>query len=84
MSNKLTMRALDKVERRLSVKVETSVKIEKRAKAAGIAPATMMNAILDEAVAGDPWTAEDEARAREIIDANFKKRESDKARKGIK
>jgi hypothetical protein len=83
MSNKLTMRALDKVERRLSVKVVTAVKIENRAKAAGIAPATMMNALLDEMVKNDPWTAEDELRARALIDANFKKRESEKAKKGL-
>jgi hypothetical protein len=83
MSDKLTMRALDKVERRLSVHVQTALKIEKRARSAGIAVATMMNAILDEAVCGDPWTADDEKRAREIIDANFAKREAEKIKRGL-
>ncbi len=84
MSNKLTMRAMDKTEKRLSIKVETTVKIENRAAAAGIAFATMANALLDEVVKYDPWTAEDEARAREIIDANIAKRNMDKAKKGLK
>lgn len=84
MSDKLTMRAADKAERRLSIKVETTVKIENRANAAGIAFATMANALLDEAVKNDPWTAADEARAREIIDSNIAKRKADKAKKGIK
>ena len=84
MSNKLTMRSTSKAERRLSIKVETAVKIENRAAAAGIAFATMANALLDEAVKNDPWTAEDEARAREIIDRNISKRNADKAKKGIK
>lgn len=84
MSDKLTMRATNKAEKRLSIKVETAVKIENRAKAAGIAFATMANALLDEAVKKDPWTAKDEARARKIIDANIEKRNNDKAKKGIK
>ena len=66
------------------VEVETAVKIENRAAAAGIAFATMANALLDEAVKNDPWTAKDEARAREIIDRNIAKRNADKAKKGIK
>lgn len=84
MSNKLAMRATDKAERRLSIKAKTTVKIENRAKAAGLKFATMANAILDEAVANDPWTEADELRAREIIDRNIRKREADKAKKGIK
>ena len=83
MSNKLAMRATDKAERRLSIKVETTVKIEKRARAAGLKFATMANAILDEAVANDEWTEADELRARAIIDENIRKRAADKAKKGI-
>ncbi len=84
MGNKLSMVALDKYEKRLSVDVRVFVKYENRAKAAGISTSAAMNAVLDDEVAGDPWTREDEARARAIIDANFEKRELLKAKKGIK
>ena len=84
MSDKLTMRATDKTEKRLSIKVETTVKIENRAAAAGMTTAAVMNGILDDAVANDPWTKKDEERARALIDANFKKREAKKIKKGVR
>ena len=80
----MSMVALDKYEKRLSVDVRVFVKYEKRANAAGISVAAAMNAVLDDAVATDPWTREDEERARALIDANFAKRETKKAKKGIK
>ncbi len=84
MGNKMSMVALDKYEKRLSVDVRVFVKYEKRASAAGISVAAAMNAVLGDAVAADPWTREDEERARALIDANFEKRENKKAKKGIK
>lgn len=75
MGNKMSMVALDKYEKRLSVDVRVFVKYEKRAADAGISVAAVMNAVLDDAVAKDPWTREDEARARALIDQNFEKRE---------
>lgn len=84
MGNKMSMVALDKYEKRLSVDVRVFVKYENRANAAGISVAAAMNAVLDDEVAGDPWTREDEKRARALIDANFEKRESKKAKKGIR
>lgn len=84
MGNKLSMVALDKYEKRLSIDVRVLVKYENRAKAAGISVSAAMNAVLDDDVARDPWTRDDEARARAIIDANFAKREALKARKGVK
>lgn len=83
MGNKMSMVALDKYEKRLSVDVRVFVKYENRANAAGISVAAAMNAVLDDEVSGDPWTREDEERARAIIDANFEKREAKKAKKGI-
>ena len=81
MGKKMSMVALDKYEKRLSVDVRVFVKCENRADLAGISTAAVMNAILDDAVKNDPWTREDEARARELIDQNFAKRE---AKKGIR
>lgn len=84
MGNKMSMVALDKYEKRLSVDVRVYVKYENRAAAAGISIAAAMNAVLDDEVANDPWTREDEQRARALIDANFEKREAMKAKKGIR
>ena len=83
MGNKMSMVALDKYEKRLSIDVRVFVKYEKRAAAAGISISAAMNAVLDDAVAKDPWTREDETKARAIIDANFAKREATKQKKGI-
>ena len=80
----MSMVALDKYEKRLSIDVRVFVKYEKRADAAGISVAAAMNAVLDDAVAHDPWTREDEARARALIDQNFEKREARKANKGVR
>ena len=84
MGKKMSMVALDKYEKRLSVDVRVFVKYENRAADAGISVAAVMNAVLDDAVAQDPWTREDEARARALIDQNFEKREAKKAKKGIR
>ena len=84
MGKKMSMVALDKYEKRLSVDVRVFVKCENRADAAGISVSAVMNGILDDAVKNDPWTRKDEARARELIDQNFAKREHKKAMKGIR
>lgn len=84
MGKKMSMVALDKYEKRLSVDVRVFVKCENRADLAGISTAAVMNGILDDAVKNDPWTREDEKRARELIDQNFAKREAKKAKKGIR
>lgn len=78
------MYSLDKVEKKLAVKVSVWRKIENRAKAAGLKPSTIANAILDEAVAKDPWTRADENYVHETIEANRAVREAAKARKGIR
>ena len=84
MGDKMSMVALDKYEKRLSVDVRVFVKYENRAAAAGMTTAAVMNGILDDAVANDPWTKKDEERARALIDANFKKREAKKIKKGVR
>lgn len=84
MGNKMSMVALDKYEKRLSIDVRVFVKYENRAEAAGITTAAAMNAVLDDEVARDPWTRDDEMRARALIDANFAKREAKKAKMGVK
>ena len=84
MGNKMSMVALDKYEKRLSIDVRVFVKYENRATAAGLSTAAVMNGILDDAVANDPWTKKDEERARALIDNNFKKRNAKKAKKGVR
>lgn len=81
---KISMVALDKYEKRLSIDVRVFVKYENRAAMMGLTTSAVMNAVLDSAVAKDPWTRADEKRAREIIDQNFAKRETLKAKKGIR
>ena len=84
MGNKMSMVATDKYEKRLSVAMRVYLKYENRAKRDGVPVAAEMNMVLDAAVAGDPWTEEDEARARALIDENFRKRNIKKAKKGIR
>lgn len=84
MSKKIPMYSIDKVEKKWAVKVSTFVRLEARAKAAGLPVATLANAILDHHVENDVVTIEMEARAEELRKKNREIRASMKAKKGIK
>ena len=80
MSNKLSMPALDKTEKKLNILNATLARYEKRAEAAGIPVATLMNAILDDHVKNDPFTPEIKHRVDELYEISLQKRIAKKAR----
>lgn len=84
MSNIMPMYALDKVEKKFAVKVNTFVRLEARAKDEGRAVASVVNRALDELVRDDPFTPEMVKRAEELMERNIAKRNAMKAKKGIK
>lgn len=81
MSNRLSMPALDKTEKKLNILNATLARFEKRAKLAGLPVATLMNAVLDEHVKNDPYTPEIKARVDELYSISLEKREHLKERK---
>lgn len=83
MSNRLAMPALDKVEKKFSVRVETLTRLEKRASKAGIPLATYVNRELDHLVEDDPCDIQMLERIKELMDANVRRRETLKTRKGL-
>ena len=83
MSNRLPMPALDKVEKKFSVHVETVARLERRAKKEGQPLATYVNSILDELVEKDPCDVAMVERIKELMDENIKRRNNLKAKKGI-
>ena len=84
MSDIMPMYALDKVEKKFVVKVNTFVRLEARAKDEGKAVAVIVNRALDDLVRDDPFTPEMMERAKDLMDRNLAKRNAMKARKGIK
>ena len=84
MSDIMPMYALDKVEKKFAVKVNTFVRLEARAKDEGKAVAAIVNHALDELVRDDPFTPEMVERAKALMDNNLAKRNAMKAKKGIK
>lgn len=83
MSEKLPLYAVDKCPVRLWLPAETYIKVERRSKESGIPVATIVTAMVIEAVKNDPFVAEDLARLNEIINENIRKRDQRKARKGV-
>lgn len=83
MSKSVPMYALDKVKTSLAIPANVTVKLAKRAKKQNKTLAAYINAELAALVNADPWTLEDESKVREIIDANFRKRELLKMKKGL-
>lgn len=84
MSNRLSMPALDKTEKKLNILNSTLARFEKRAKAAGLPVATLINAVLDDHVKGDPFTDDIKVRVDELYAINKEKRQKLLAKKGIK
>lgn len=72
--------ATDSSEKKLSIKERTIICFEKRSVASGIPVATLMKAVLDQAVANDEWTLEDENKLHERIVKNIQRNEAIKAR----
>jgi hypothetical protein len=70
------MYAPDKVKIVVLLPVEVAMKIEKRAKEKGTKVAKYAATMLYHDTSDDPWTQEDEARRKEIIDENFRRREA--------
>ena len=83
MSSKLPLYAVDKCPVRLWLPAETFIKLEKRSEESGLPVATIVTAMVIEAVKDDPFVAEDLVRLNEIINENIRKRDQRKARKGV-
>ena len=84
MGDKLSMVALDKFEKRLSIPLRVYVKYEARANKTGRTVAEEMNIELDSGVSGDDFTPEMKARFDELYEQNLAKRNALKAKKGIR
>lgn len=82
MSKKLPLYAVDKCPVRLWLPAETYIKLERRSKELGLPVATIVTAMVIEAVKDDPFVADDLVRLNEIINENIRKRDQRKARKG--
>lgn len=78
----MPMYALDKVEKKFAVRVNTFVRLEARAKAAKKTTSAIVNSALDDLVRDDPFTPEMLDEAKRIMDRNLEKRNKMKAQKG--
>jgi len=84
MSNKMPMVALDKVEVKLSMRVETVVRLDRMAKELGIeSRSAIINALIDEDVKDVQLEAEDLDAINDIMRRNLERRNALKAQKGI-
>lgn len=83
MSNKLPLYSVDSVRRSIQLDARLYVRADNRAKAMGVSLNSVINNIVYEATANDPWTMADEERVTEIVRGNISKRESAKAKKGL-
>ena len=86
MSSKFPMVSIDKVEVKLTVKVENTVAIDKIARMAGLSRSAIINGYIEDGLkkAKVTLTQEDLARVEEIKAENIAKRNSIKAKKGVK
>lgn len=84
MSNKFPMISLDKVEVKLTMKVETAVAVDRVATVANLSRAAVINGYVADALkkAKVTLTADDLKRIEEIKAENLAKREAMKAKKG--
>ena len=83
MRSKIPMYALDKVEKKFAIKVNTFLKIEARVDANDEkrkSVSAIVNDALDNLVRDDDFTPEMMRRAEEIMHENLKKREAAKAK----
>ena len=80
------MVSIDKVEVKLTVKVENTVAIDKIAQMAGLSRSAIINGYIEDGLkkAKVTLTQEDLARVEEIKAANIAKRNAIKAKKGVK
>lgn len=86
MSSKFPMVSIDKVEVKLTVKVENTVAIDKIAQMAGLSRSAIINGYIEDGLkkAKVTLTQEDLARVEEIKAENIAKRNAIKAKKGVK
>lgn len=84
MGNKMSMVALDKFEKRLSVPLRVFVKYETRAKKSGRTVAEEMNIELAHGVKDDDFGPDEKARFDELYNDNLARRNAKKAKKGIR
>ena len=80
------MVSIDKVEVKLTVKVENTVAIDKIARMAGLSRSAIINGYIEDGLkkAKVTLTQEDLARVEEIKAENVARRNAIKARKGVK
>lgn len=85
MSNKFPMVSLDKVEVKLTMKVETAVAVDRVASVANLSRAAVINGYVADALkkAKVTLTADDLKRIEEIKAENLAKREAMKVKKGV-
>ena len=85
MSNKFPMISLDKIEVKLTMKVETAVAVDKVAAIANLSRAAVINGYVADALkkAKVTLTAEDLKRIETIKAENLAKREAMKVKKGV-
>ena len=84
MRSKIPMYALDKVEKKFAIKVNTFLKLEARVDANDEkrkSVSAIVNDALDNLVRDDDFTPEMMKRAEEIMHENLKKREAAKAKR---
>ena len=86
MSSKFPMVSIDKVEVKLTVKVENTVAIDKIARMAGLSRSAIINGYIEDGLkkAKVTLTPEDLARVEEIKAENVARRNAIKAKKGVK
>ncbi|MBR2838241.1 MAG: hypothetical protein IKE55_05645 [Kiritimatiellae bacterium] len=86
MSSKFPMVSIDKVEVKLTVKVENTVAIDKIARMAGLSRSAIINGYIEDGLkkAKVTLTQEDLARVEEIKAENVARRNAIKAKKGVR
>ncbi len=86
MSSKFPMVSIDKVEVKLTVKVENTVAIDKIAQMAGLSRSAIINGYIEDGLkkAKVTLTQEDLARVEQIKAENIARRNEIKAKKGIR
>ena len=84
MGNKMSMVALDKFEKRLSIPLRVFVKYEERAKESGRTVAEEMNIELARGVGKVEFTPDLKARFDELYEQNLAKRNLNKQKKGVR
>lgn len=86
MSSKFPMVSIDKVEVKLTMKIETAIAVDKVAHMANLSRASVINGYVTDALkkAKVILTADDLKRVEEIKSANRAKREALKVKKGVK